>query len=71
MGAGDGEEGEEGLTRFKAVTLSVRLEGTTDLNHVSKFLPPFVENLMWGLRGKDISSCMLYDEFQYIWGVKF
>ena len=45
LGPGDGEEGEEGLTRFKAVTLSVRLEGTTDLKHVSKFLPPFVHPL--------------------------
>ena len=48
MGAGDGEggeEGEEGLTRFKAVTLSVRLGGTTDLKHVSKFPPPSVEVL--------------------------
>ena len=48
MGPGDGEggeEGEEGLTRFKAVTLSVRLGGTTDLKHVSKFPPPSVEVL--------------------------
>ena len=39
-------DGEEGLTRFKAVTVSVELvEGTTDLKHVSKFLLPFVEAL--------------------------
>ena len=54
LGAGDGEEGEEGLTRFKAVTLSVRLGGATDLKHVSKFLPPFVEALwksqLWSMR---------------------